>query len=327
VTELVPATERLEEERSETAVELSPETTPEQLPDGVRGRFDSRVLRDYTPAIESADPMMHVQLAPFEGPLDLLLYIIRRDAIDVFDIPISPICEAYLQAIDEMRDLNLDVAAEFLLMAATLAHIKSKMLLPRDGLAEDQEEEEGDPRVELVRRLLEYQKYRQVAQVLAGRARLGREIFGRPPPTSPDSGAAGGLVEMNAMELVAVLGRMLTRSKKEMVHEIFAERMSVGARINELVEVLRLRDHITYSELLDHGETPMVLTKRVVTFLALLEMARLRLVRLHQPSVAGTIYVTPIRENLEIDAGEIESSFDQAPAEPSAEDSGSEDVQ
>jgi len=299
---------------------------PAPLPQGVRGRFDATVLRDYTPAMESGDPMMRIEVAPFEGPLDLLLHIIRRDAIDIFDIPIRKICDAYLQMLDEMRSLNIDVAAEFLLMAATLAHIKSKMLLPREEQAEAEEEELGDPRAELVHRLLEYQKYRHAARALQARALLGRDVFGRPPP-APLEDQLGALVEMDAMALVSVLGKIFKRSAKPVVHEIFAERLSVGARINELVDVCRSREHITFDELLTTGEAPIVLTKRVVTFLALLEMARLRLVRLHQPSESGSIYVTPIRENLEIDPREIDSSFDNPTGEQPAEPPRSDDVQ
>jgi segregation and condensation protein A len=284
------------------------ESTP--LPEGVRGRFDTNALKDYAPAFESSDPLMHIDIAPFEGPLDLLLHIIRRDAINIFDIPIAGICAAYLQALKRMRDLNIDVAAEFLVMAATLAHLKSKLLLPKEAAVEEEEEDGIDPRAELVRRLLEYQKFKRVAAYFDGLGRLGRDVFARPTARVAEEELDGQLADMDAMELVAVLARIFKRSKKKVVHEVFAEHMSIGARINELIDVFKGREHLTFEELLTFGEDPIIRSKRVITFLALLEMARLKLIEVHQPRDAGTIYVVPIHANLNIDPAEIKSGFD-----------------
>jgi segregation and condensation protein A len=283
------------------------------LPQGVRGAFDAALVKDYAPLAESADPLMRVELGQFEGPLDLLLHLIKRDGMDIMDIPIGRICDAYMQMLEQARELNIDVAAEFLLMAATLAHIKSKMLLPREERPADEDEaEQGDPRAELVRRLLEYQKYRRAAQLLGLQGVLGRDVFARPETALLEG--EGLLGKQDPMALVAVLADIFARTKRRVVHEVFVERMSVGARINELVDLCQVREHITFDELLAYGEEPAQLSKRVVTFLALLEMTRLRLIRLHQPSDRGTIYITPIHENLDIDTAEIRSSFDEKPA-------------
>ena len=126
-----------------------------------------------------------VRTEGFEGPLDLLLHLIKKNELDLYNIPIAEITRQYLEYLDVMRELNLDVAGEFLVMASTLVHIKSKMLLPVPATEESEEEGGEDPRAELVRRLLEYQKYREAAQDLAGRQLLDRDLFARKFP-APD---------------------------------------------------------------------------------------------------------------------------------------------
>ncbi|MBN2358264.1 MAG: segregation/condensation protein A [Deltaproteobacteria bacterium] len=298
----------------------SPESPAQvdELAEGVRGQFDRNALRDYVPMAESTDPLMQVQTQRFEGPLDLLLHIIKRDALDIFDIPIGQICDAYVQMLERMRELNLDVAAEFLLMAASLAHLKSKQLLPQE-LQPDAEDDEMDPRAELVRRLLEYQKFKSAAEALNALHLLGRDVFGR-PPLLPAIDEPTRLAEMDAMELAETIGRLLERTHNKVVHEVFVERMSVGARINELIELCRLREHLTFEELLAFGEAPLIRSKRVITFLALLEMTRLHLVRIEQPHLGGSIYILPNRDNLEVDAAEIKSSFDQTEGEATTDE-------
>lgn len=281
--------------------------------EGVRGDFDSSVIKDYSPTVDGRDPLMRVQSEHFEGPLDLLLYIIKRDGLDLFDIPIGKICETYNQALSEMRELNLDLAAEFLLMASTLTHIKSKMLLPKEERSDDDTEiEEGDPRSELVRRLLEYQKYRQAAQNFNAMPWLGRERFVRPEAPRIENVRAA-LLPVEPMKLVATLAKIFARSKKEVAHEVFVERMSVGARINELIDVFRQREHISYDELMAYGDDSPLRSKRVVTFIALLEMTRLHLVSISQPSDRGTIYITPNHANLDVDTSAIGADYDKPP--------------
>ena len=288
--------------RSEQAEQMSIAGLSEPGFEGVRGDFDNSVIKDYRPSADGRDPLMRVESEHFEGPLDLLLFIIKRDGMDLFDIPIGKICETYNEALSEMRDLNLDLAAEFLLMASTLTHIKSKMLLPKEERVDDDTDiEAGDPRSELVRRLLEYQKYRQAAQKFNAMSWLGRDRFARPEAPRVDNVRAA-LLPIEPMKLVASLARIFARSKKEVVHEVFVERMSVGARINELIDVFRHREHISYDELMAYGDDSPVRSKRVVTFIALLEMTRLHLIAISQPSERGTIYISPNHANLDVDA-------------------------
>ncbi len=221
---------------------------------------------------------------PFEGPLDLLLHLVREHRVDIFDIPIARITEGYLAALQAMRQLEIDPAAEFLAMAAQLVLMKSKMLLPRTEVAEDAgaAEPAADPREELVRRLLEYQKYKAAAGELGRRDVLDRDVFARrvqaarpPPPEGPE-----GLAEISIFQLVEALDRALRSARPEARHEVVADRLSVSDAIARVAEVLRARGRVPLDELLGgparRGDRGAV----VATFLAVLEMARLRLVRL-----------------------------------------------
>ena len=236
--------------------------------------------------------VFRVQLPGFEGPLDLLLHLIREHRIDIFDIPIALITEKYLAALDLMRKLNLDVAGEFILMAATLAHLKSRMLLPRTEAQgpEVVEEDAGDPREELVRRLLEYQKYKAAAGVLGEQDLLDRDVFPRraPPeaPTAPET--VDGLVEISVFKLIEAFNEVMARAKVEIPHEVLVERASISDAIAQLADKLRATAQLRFFELfegqVDRGSL-------VVTFLAILEMTRLKLIKILQEEVAGDIII------------------------------------
>lgn len=281
-----------------------------------KGPFEEKDLSGYVPSPESEQ--LRVQVSLFEGPLDLLLHLIEKHALDVFDIPISRITEEYLKVLDDMRSLNLDIAGEFLLMASRLAHIKSRMLLPKEERPDDDEDEDGvDPRLELVKRLLEYAIFRDAAQKLAEREWLGRDVFLRPPArpehdtANPDDPLGTGLEDFDVTELIGVLEEVLRRSKKRVVHEVIAERLNVGARINELVDFARMREHFTFHDVVrEFGGYER--RNVIVTFLAILEMARLKLVKVTQPADGNTIYISPILENLLADDAIAEdNSFDE----------------
>jgi segregation and condensation protein A len=232
-----------------------------------------------------------VALPSFEGPLDLLLHLIREHKIDVFDIPVSLIAEKYNASLELMRDLNLDVAGEFLVMAATLAHIKSRMLLPRSEPAPGDldAEPEGDPRAELVRRLLNYQKYRQAAQELAEHPLLGRDVFARrhvPEPSERPGPPA--LVELSIFRLIEALDRVLKSLAPQPGHEVVRERVSLSVAMDGIVARLRAEREVTFLSLFSGKRTRGAV---VVTFLALLEMVRLRLVRVHQSEDSAEIKV------------------------------------
>lgn len=269
-----------------------------------RGPFKEKDVSGYVPSPES--DKLRVHLPRFEGPLDLLLYLLDKHALDIFDIPIARITEEYLKILDDMRALDLDVAGEFLVMASKLAHIKSRMLLPKEDREPEEDEEEGDPRADLVRRLLEYQRFKDAAEQLAELEWLGRDVFVRPEVrpegevADPDDALGLGLAAIDVMELIGLLDVILKRTKKKIVHEVFVERLNVGARINELVDFARMREHFTFDDVLSTFGG-YARTNVIVSFLSVLEMAKLKLLRVHQPDAGGTIYLTPIAANLSVD--------------------------
>ncbi|MCS6913551.1 MAG: segregation/condensation protein A [Myxococcales bacterium] len=240
-------------------------------------------------------------LPEFEGPLDLLLHLIKKHELSILDIPIAFITTQYLQTIETMQRLHIDLAAEYLLMAATLCHIKSRELLPREERpAETPEAEEGeDPRQALIRRLLEYQKYKAAAAELAQRPVVGRNVFVRSAP--PEQTAAGDielrgpLQEIPVWALIEALERILSRARVSISHEVTVDRLSLADKINELSERLEREAAFTFESCFAFvAEADGVIGLRghvVVTFMAILEMARLRLLRIHQAQPGGEIYL------------------------------------
>jgi segregation and condensation protein A len=239
-------------------------------------------------------PGFAVALPQFEGPLDLLLSLIQEHKLDIFHVPIAFITEKYLEYMDAARALNLDLAGEYLVMAATLAHIKSRLLLPREEAADAQDGEQGpDPREELIRRLLEYQKYKTAGQDLAARPQLGRDVFVRRAkedlPLGADEEAWLRSPELSSYRLIESLAQVLARRKIDIPHEVFVERLSIGDRISAITDRLRAEERITFSSLFaDLREAHLI----VPTFLAALEMAKLKLIRVHQAGRHSEIYLS-----------------------------------
>jgi len=239
-------------------------------------------------APEALDPNFRIELPNFEGPLDLLLHLIRKHELEILDLPISFITDKYLEYLGLMQNLNLDVASEYLVMAATLAHIKSKTLLPRPPEDQDDDElDEHDPRAELIRRLLEYQKYKTVAADLGDRAIAGRDVFSRgtPPPTAD---GPAPLAQVSVFKLLDALKKIAERVNATISLEVDAERMSIQERIGGLVDLLRERRRCRFDELFEDVSTSYDL---VVTFLALLEMAKMRLASIYQTDHEEPIYL------------------------------------
>jgi len=229
------------------------------------------------------------RLKGFEGPLDLLLHLIQKNELDIFNIPIALITEQYLEFLQLIKVLNLDVAGEYLLMASTLLHIKSRMLLPRSS--EGEEEEEEDPRAELVRRLLEYQKYKQAAGELEKRPLLDRDVFIRLTPTESQA-PEEEKIEVNLFELLEAFQEVLKRVKPEAVHEVTLEHLSVEDKIQEILALLDKENRsMAFHRLFSEQATRRVV---VVTLLAILELVKMKRIRIFQMAPFETIRISPM---------------------------------
>jgi segregation and condensation protein A len=227
-----------------------------------------------------------VKLDIFEGPLDLLLYLIKKNEIDIYDIPIAFITEQYLKHLEIMRSLNLDLAGEYLLLTATLLYIKSKMLLP---VQDDDEEDESDPREELVRQLLEYQAIKEASLNLDKRFLLGRDVFKREYFAGEEIDMEERpFTEVGVFELVEVFRTIVSSMVDETLIEIDAERISLSDRINEIMERLGREKDVTFTDLLGSGPSRKEI---IYTFLAILELMKLRLLRAYQASSFGAIRI------------------------------------
>lgn len=249
-------------------------------------------MREENLTLEGFHESYNVRLDAFEGPLDLLLHLIRKNELDIYDIPIAVITRQYLDYIKLLKDLNLEVAGDFLLMATTLLHIKSRMLLPQDE-QEEGEEEEADPREELIRRLLEYQQYKEAGQVLGSRALLGREVFNRtcPDPELTALQVEEGPLEVSLFDLVDAFRGLLARIPAESFHDVApAETFSIADCINEILSLLQERDTVQFDELVAEDLTR---ERVIVTFLAVLELCKLKLIRIFQNAPNSGIWFVP----------------------------------
>jgi segregation and condensation protein A len=244
---------------------------------------------------------------PFEGPLDLLLHLVKEHQLDLFDIPIARITEGYLATLAKLRALDIDLAGEFLHMAAQLLLMKSKLLLPRTEVAEDALPDEAagaDPRAELVRRLLEYQKYKAAAEELAAHDILERDVFARRVrhPALPQPEGPEGLADVSVFKLIEALDRALENARPGIDHQVETDRLSITDAISRVAEVLRLRGRATFGALLAGSAIERHTRSGVIaTFLALLEMAKLKLIRIYQATdveATGAEIMVEARETL-----------------------------
>jgi segregation and condensation protein A len=229
-----------------------------------------------------------VRLTNFEGPLDLLLHLIKRNEVSIYDIPITLITSQYIEYIDLMQEMNLDVAGEFLVMAATLIHIKSRMLLPRPDPAQDDPEE--DPREALIRRLMEHQKFKAAAELLHERETLRSAQWTRPDgPIAEIAGEAPEPeIEIDLFSLISAFRAVVERSMARPKAYLPAEQMPIEVRIEQLMARLSETEACGFEDLFEDVQSRAGL---VVTFLALLEMIRLKLVRVFQSGVVGPIRI------------------------------------
>ena len=227
-----------------------------------------------------------VKLDAFTGPLDLLLHLIRKHEVNIYDIPISLVTKQYLEYINLMKELNLSYAGEFLVMAATLIQIKSRMLLPQEAEAPMEDEEGEDPRSELVRRLIEYQQFKDVAGQLTEQEKIWRDMFQREPVhVAPVRDVL--MDDVSMYDLLGALQEVLGRTEAPTsVVEITPDTWTVQDRINGIVERLEETPTINFSSLFDDATTRLLV---IVTFLALLELVRMNLVRIFQSDLFGPI--------------------------------------
>jgi segregation and condensation protein A len=216
-----------------------------------------------------------VDLEVFQGPLDLLLYLIRKDEIDIYDIPIARITEQYMHYIEMMKILNLELAGEYILMAATLIRIKAKLLLPRDG----DDAEEADPRQELVAALLEYKKFKEASEILREKRLLEERIF-TPPPIDGNQKSKVVLSDSTTLyDLLTSFRDVLERIGKDQFYEIQPEELTVEDRIKRVLEVLSDKDSVAFQELFMDIPRKLV---AIMTFMAILELARVHRIMIRQ---------------------------------------------
>ena len=232
---------------------------------------------------------VHVQLKIYEGPLDLLLHLIKKNELDIVDIPIASITEQYLSALELMQGLNLDVSGEYLVMAATLLHIKSKMLLPPEEVDEDDDEEDGDSREDLIRRLLEYERFKNAARDLKEREVLNRDVFARQDRSERVREVS--FEQLSVFDLMSALQRVLERFPGPSVHRVVQETVSVRERMTHILDELHRRPSVLFHELFESARSRMDV---VVTFLALLELIRIRAVHALQKERLGAIVMEPM---------------------------------
>lgn len=246
---------------------------------------------DETVAIpDDGGELLRINLDQFEGPFEVLLYLIRAQEIDIFDIPIKKITAQYLGFLEQLRGQNLDIASEFIVMAATLIQIKSRMILPLD-VPEDEEEEieEEDPRLELVEKLLEYRRFRDLARALGDRGEVAADCYARRVKLNLEAMGdeeEDDFIEVDINDLYTAIRAMLRFVLAPPVHEVHGEGASVDDKIGRIENCLEERESVTWSELLAECRSRVEV---VCCLLAILELCRMRRIRAHQHRLFGEI--------------------------------------
>jgi segregation and condensation protein A len=233
-----------------------------------------------------------VQLEVFEGPLDLLLYLIKRDEVDIYDIPIEQITNQYVQYLDLMTMLDLNIAGEFIVMAATLMMIKSRMLLPVDDRIDFEDEEEDDPRWDLVRQLVEYKKFKSAASHLEDLETMRQNVFGSGAVDDPIDVEIDEptltLGDVSIFDLLSAFNQVLERAAEREGTELFAEEFSVEDKITAILEVAQGETKVTFISLFEESASRHEIA---TIFIALLELIRLRQIKVTQRRALGEIYI------------------------------------
>jgi segregation and condensation protein A len=276
---------------------------------------------------QAGDAAYRISLPEFEGPLDLLLHLCKTHEIDILDIPISFVTAKYLEYLEMMQSMSVEVAAEYLVMAATLAYLKSRELVPTPEPLEtvgEEGEEALDPREELIRRLLEYQKYKNAAETLGGRPIEGRNVFGRGTPV--EGGEDPGLAEHSVWKLIEVWSKVLEKAAPKLAHDVMIDRISISDRINQLVDRLEAGGgSFLFDSIIDLELPELELRHQVVvTLLAVLELARLRVIRVLQDQTSGAFFIAHREGAALADARKVRTT---SAAEPEAEGEPEAEVQ
>jgi len=240
-----------------------------------------------------------VKLETFEGPLDLLLHLIKKHEIDLYNIEVARITDQYLAYLACARDLNLDIAGEFLVMAATLVYLKSRLLLPVDERAELDEDEALDPQAELVRQLIEHERFQKVGELLAIRPVLGRDVFARPVAETAPGEFVVPVRPLGVADLVRALERLAARRASRLAHEITTEEWTLRDGLGIVLGYLRLTGRAVFDELFPEDASR---TQMIVIFLAILELVRVGSIVAAQGEVWGTIDIELVRD---VDADEV----------------------
>jgi segregation and condensation protein A len=277
---------------------IAPESAPADAPPAGTAAA-SLVPEGVESSLPSDSPQIH--LPEFDGPLDLLLYLIRRDKVDIHDLQIAPITHRYMEYLDLMQELNLDVAGEFMVMAATLIHIKSKLLVPVDPTESQGAEEVEDLREQLMQRLLEFQRYKEAAGILHQKREIRAATWTRPETSVPQFDDGGEeMLEAGLFDLISAFKEMLERRKTLLSHEVADEGKSIDQRMDELMELIREGESVEFVEVFATQQTK---GDMIVTFLALLELIRLKRVKVYQRGVFGAIRVfRPVGPDVEAPA-------------------------
>lgn len=242
------------------------------------------------PAAEGSG--LTIRLDAFEGPLDLLLHLIKREEIDIWNIPIAHITEQYLEYLEIMKELNINVAGEWLVMAATLIFIKSRMLLPPDPVRESAAEDADDPRTELVYQLLEHQKFKNAAEMLYTREEVENAVWNRPPDEVLEDG--NDVIAVTLFDLLHAFQEVVRRFESQRVLEVAQEEVTIERKIEEIRRSFLVHDTLTFSSFFTAASSKRLL---IVTFLALLELVRLREIWLYQQKAFEEIQISKLKES------------------------------
>ena len=238
-----------------------------------------------------------IKLQLFEGPLDLLLYLVKKDHLNIYDIPIAKVTEQYLSYLELMKSLDLNIAGEFLVMAATLMQIKSKMLLPPDPSTVEQEEI-LDPREELVKQLLEYERFKEIAQELRQRETSQQDVYKRPKTGIPEKGLPEGspvYFEASIFDLITAFSKALEDVPKELFYDVIKDEFTIEDKIHGILHSLLVKSSLKLNEMFTQAKNKLEV---ILTFLAILELIRLKEIVAMQKEMFGEIEIVRNQDNI-----------------------------